>query len=69
LPFARQSFPGSSALAGAEYNSDSRVLVITFRGGGQPYTYLDVPPDTWEQLISADSPGTFWRNSIKDQFG
>ena len=69
MPLARQSFPGSSALAGAEYNPDTRVLIVTFKGGGQSYTYLDVPPDTWEQLCSASSPGTFWRNSIKDQFG
>jgi len=69
LPLVRQSFPGSSALAGAEYNPDTRVLTITFKGGGQSYTYLDVPPDTWEQLVLADSPGTFWRNSIKDQYG
>ena len=67
MPLQRQSFPGSTALASADYNPDTRVLTVTFKGG-QSYTYLDVPADTWEQLQSADSPGRFWRESIKDQY-
>lgn len=65
----RQTFPGSSAIASASYDPDTRHLTITFKGGGRQYTYPDVPPDVWEQLQSSDSPGTFWRNSIKDQYG
>lgn len=64
----RQSFPGSTALSGATYDPDTRVLTITFKSG-QSYTHLDVPADIWEQLQTADSPGRFWRNSIKDQYG
>lgn len=63
----RQSFPGSSALTSAAYDEATQELTVTFKGG-RSYTYNRVPPDVWEQLQSADSPGTFWRQSIKDQF-
>ncbi len=64
----RQSFPGSSALQSATYDSDTQSLTVTFKGGGQSYTYPNVPPDVWEQLQSSDSPGRFWRESIKDNY-
>jgi hypothetical protein len=63
----RQTFPGSSALAGADYDPERKSLSITFKGG-RSYTYNDVPPDVYEQLCSADSPGTFWRSEIKDAY-
>ncbi len=69
MPQLRQSFPASTALAGASYDDATQSLTVTFKGGGAPYTYPDVPPDVWEQLVSSDSPGTFWRNSIKDAYG
>ncbi len=64
----RQSFPGSSAIQSAEYDPDTRTLTVGFKGGSLGYTYRQVPPDVWEQLVTADSPGTFWRESIKDQY-
>ncbi len=69
MPPQRQSFPGSSALSSAAYDPDTQSLTISFRNGSTSYTYPSVPPDVWEQLQSADSPGRFWRDSIKDQFG
>lgn len=49
------------------YDEATQQLTITFKNG-RPYSYGSVPPDIWEQLQSSDSPGTFWRQSIKDQF-
>ncbi len=69
LPVLRQSFPGSSALSGAQYDPDTQTLTVTFKGGSTSYTYPNVPPDVYEQLTTADSPGRFWRESIKDRYG
>lgn len=66
MPLQRQSFPGSTALTSAQYDPDTQSLTITFKSG-QSYTYPNVPRDVWEQLQTADSPGRFWRESIKDQ--
>ncbi len=64
----RQTFKNSAALAGVDYDPERQTLTITFKGG-RSYTYQQVPPDVYEQLCSADSPGTFWRQSIKDTYG
>lgn len=63
----RQSFPGSKAISSATYDEQRQELTITFKSG-RSYTYNSVPPDTYEQLSTADSPGRFWQQSIKDQF-
>ena len=68
MPAQRQAFPGSSAIAAASYDPDTQELTVTFKGGSISYTYPNVPADTWEQLQSSDSPGRFWRESIKDQY-
>lgn len=63
-----QSFTNSSAIASADYDEQAQRLTITFKSGGR-YLYQDVPPDVWEGLVNADSPGSYWRASIKDQYG
>lgn len=63
----RQSFPSSQALASADYDESRQELSITFKSG-RTYTYRSVPPDVYEGLVSASSPGSYWRNSIKDQY-
>lgn len=63
----RQPFPNSQALASADYDAERRELSITFRSG-RTYTYREVPEDVYEGLVEADSPGAYWRASIKDQF-
>lgn len=68
MPVQRQSFPGSTALSGASYDPDTQQLVVSFRNGSQSYAYPNVPADVWDGLVSADSPGRFWRESIKDQY-
>ncbi len=65
---SRQSFPGSSALSAAAYDEQRQELTITFKSG-RSYTYNSVPPDVYEQLCSADSPGKFYFSSIKDAYG
>jgi len=62
-----QSFPGSSALSSATYDDERQELTVTFKSG-RAYTYRQVPPDVWDGLQNADSPGSFWRSNIMDQF-
>ena len=62
-----QTFPGSSALSSASYDPERQDLTITFKGG-RSYTYPRVSLDVWEGLLEASSPGTFWREQIKDRF-
>ncbi len=69
MPPLRQSFPASTALSSAQYDPDTQSLTVTFKGGGSSYTYPNVPPEVYEQLLTADSPGRFWRDSIKDVYG
>lgn len=63
----QQSFPGSSALSSATYDEERKELTVTFKSG-RAYTYRNVPSETYEQLTTADSPGSFWRSEIKDQY-
>jgi len=57
----------STALASATYDEDTRRLDITFTSGGT-FTYENVPPDVFEGLREARSPGTFYHERIKGQF-
>jgi KTSC domain-containing protein len=62
-----QSFAGSSNLQSGTYDTDSRELVIVFNNGGQ-YRYSDVPPNIWEDLITAPSAGSFFHHNIRQSF-
>lgn len=57
----------STALESASYDTESQALTIVFDGGGE-YVYDDVPPDVYEGLIRAPSPGKFFHTFIKDIF-
>ena len=63
----RQSFPNSTAISSANYDAGQQALTITFKTGAS-YTYDNVPQDIYDGLVQADSPGSYWRSSIKDQF-
>jgi hypothetical protein len=56
----------SAAIADFDYDEDNRRLVVTFRGRERrSYAYLDVPPDTYEELCMASSKGTYVNKWIK----
>lgn len=57
----------SSNLRGYEYQSDTRLLKVTFMSG-RTYVYQDVPQDVADGLGSADSPGKYFNSSIKDTY-
>lgn len=56
-------FPDSAMLASCEWNSTDNELEVIFKNG-RSYTYVDVPKDTYDALITAPSAGKYF-NSIK----
>ncbi len=59
-------FIGSSMLASCEYNDETFELTVTFHNG-KSYTYEDVIINTYQDLISAPSAGSYF-NSHKKNF-
>lgn len=57
----------SSMLAAVGYDSTNQVLEIEF-ADGQVYDYTNVSSETYNELMSAGSKGSFFRNNIKNQY-
>ena len=57
----------SSNLRAASYDEWSATLTIEFHLRAA-YEYLDVPPQVYDGLVAAESPGRFHHARIKDQF-
>ena len=54
----------SSTLASVGYDPDERVLEVAFRHGGV-YRYLGVPADIYQELMAAESHGSYLARVIK----
>lgn len=59
------NFEGSSAIASAEYDDEASELTIYFLNS-RDYTYKDVLFNTYQDLISAPSPGKYFASIKKD---
>lgn len=57
----------SSMLASAGHDEDSNFLELEFKVG-TAYRYFQVPRHVYEQLLSAASPGTFFRDHIFEKY-
>ena len=57
----------STALARAEYDTDTSTLDITFVNG-RTYTCENFPQKLFEELRDTQSPGQFFNRYIKDQY-
>jgi hypothetical protein len=49
------------------YDDDVNVLEIIFNTG-QIYQYRNVPREVFEQLLRAESKGSYFQNNIRDEF-
>ena len=58
----------SSALASAGYDADTQTLEIEFRNSGSVYQYSNIPPELFEELITAPSIGRYYNRSIKGRY-
>jgi len=57
----------SSNLSSVRYDADERVLEVEFTSGTQ-YSYSDVPQETFDDLLTADSHGKFFHAHIRSSF-
>lgn len=57
----------SSNLNSASYEVWDATLTIEFHSGAV-YAYFDVPPEIYDGLIAAASPGRYHHAHIKNQF-
>lgn len=57
----------SAGFASVDYDRETEILRLRFEGGGV-YEYIGVPPDVYEGLLSAESPGWFFREFISERY-
>ena len=57
----------SSAIAEVAYDEQERILQIEFRDGVL-CQYTGVPPQTYEELLRADSKGSYFNQHIRPKF-
>ena len=58
---------GSSQIRSIGYDEAAKRLELEFQSGGV-YAYEDVPKDTYEGLLRAESKGHFFAVAIKPEF-
>lgn len=57
----------SSVIARARYDAETSSLDITFQSG-KIYRYARVPAGVYEDLLAANSKGTFFNDQIRGRF-
>ncbi len=57
----------SSAIAAAGYDRATARLFIRFTSG-YTYTYYRVPESVFQRLIASASPGSYYKNHIRDRY-
>lgn len=64
------SFAGSRTLVKGTYSPDTQLLRLWFTSSpDRAYDYPRVPEHTWTGLKAARSPGGYYNDHIRDQFG
>ena len=58
----------SSNLVSVGYDPDSLILEVEF-GNARVYQYYDVPSHIYEELMVAESLGTYLHHNVKPFFG
>ena len=57
----------STTLASVDYDPALRRLQIEFRSGKR-YLYFQVPPQTYQQLLQAESKGSCFNRYVRNRF-
>ncbi len=61
------STPGSTYLAGVQYDDEKLELLVEFQNGGET-RFWNVPPAIWEGFRRAPSAGKYFLNAVKGRF-
>ena len=62
-----RAFPESSAIKAADYRDEAQILDIWYRGGDR-YSYFDVPPEVYQELLRTHSAGEFVNLHVKPHY-
>jgi hypothetical protein len=65
--FIKRSPVKSSAIVSIGYNSERKILEIEYISG-EVYDYLNVPENIFNELMQAESKGTFTNTQIKQHY-
>jgi hypothetical protein len=57
----------STTLASVDYDPALRRLEVQFRSG-ERYLYFQVPPQTYQQLLTAQSKGACFNRYVRNRF-
>jgi hypothetical protein len=57
----------SRAISFIEYNSNTKILKITFTSGNS-YDYYNFPESLYNRFLNSPSKGTFYNDHIRDQY-
>ena len=57
----------SSMISALGYDEQEQVLEVVFKPGGV-YRYRDVPKEVYQELLDADSKGSYMRDMIIDMY-
>lgn len=55
----------SSMIQAVGYEEDNQTLLVIFNSG-KTYHYLEVPKETYEELLAADSKGSYMLSFVID---
>ncbi|SEN89859.1 KTSC domain-containing protein [Flavobacterium sp. CF108] len=62
-----REFVKSSNISSIGYDDKNQILEIEFNHGGI-YQYFDVPEYIYDQLMSANSKGSYFSSQIRDSY-
>jgi hypothetical protein len=57
----------SSMIQAFAYDAETKTLLVIFNSG-KTYRYLNVPTRVYDQLLAADSKGSYMRDCVIDQY-
>lgn len=57
----------STSLAWVAYSAEQRLLEVAFQNG-KVYDYFQVPSDTYNELLNAESKGHYFNHHIRNHF-
>jgi hypothetical protein len=58
----------SSNIAAVGYDQVTSTLHVQFKGKEKVYSYVDVLQETFDQMMTADSIGSFYARHIKNVY-